>query len=106
MVIVMLLWLLFLLSQAYQQYQDTRFSSNFIEDFGVEDEMSHSPLPYAAVYTNLTTLNCTVAADEEQTQSMAAFEAAFAERVQVFNDSESDEEVRVCLDYIAVGNSL
>ena len=83
-------------TQAYQQYQDTRFTSNFIEDFGVEDEMSHSPLPYAAVYTNLTTLNCTVAADEEQTQSMAAF----AERIQVFNDSESDEEVRHCYAWI------
>ena len=59
--------------------------------------MSHSSLPYTAIYTNLTTLNCTVDADEEQSQSMAAFEAAFAERIQVFNDSESDEEVRVCV---------
>lgn len=59
--------------------------------------MSHSPLPYAAVYANLTNLNCAVAADEEQTQTMAAFESAFAERIQVFEDSESDEEVSVLL---------
>ena len=56
-------------------------------------------VPFSSTYTDTTNISCTLDADEEQTQSMAGFEAACTERIQPFDDSESDEEVVAITQY-------
>ena len=57
-------------------------------------------VPFSSTYTDTTNISCTLDADEEQTQSMTGFEAACTERIQPFDDSESDEEVVAITQYM------
>ena len=59
-------------------------------------------VPFSSTYTDTTNISCTLDADEEQTQSMAGFESACTERIQPFDDSESDEEVHVSGEEVAL----
>ena len=79
--------------QAYQHYQDAKYISNFMDDYGVEDELNAMEEPFGATFTRLMDITCSVSADEDQSQSSALFESACSERIQQFDDSESDEEV-------------
>ena len=66
-----------------------------MDDFGLDDDLDPAPIPYASTYTAITSISCAVSGDESHTQFMAGFEAACAERIHPFDDSESDEEVRL-----------
>jgi hypothetical protein len=80
------------LDKAFQQYQDCRLSSSFMDDFGLGDELDPALISYASTYSTLTEINCNISANESHTQYMAGFEAACSERIQPFDDSESDDE--------------
>ena len=82
----------FLSSKAFQQYQDSRFSTILIEDFGLNDALDPAPVSYSNTYTALTSINCTVEADELHTQLMAGFEACCSERIHPFDDTDSEDE--------------
>ena len=64
---------------------------------GVDDELRSNEELYSGTFAQLMTIGCSVAAEEEQTESASLFEAACAEKIQQFDDSESDEEVSVCV---------
>ena len=68
-----------------------------VDDFGVDDELRSNEELYSGTFAQLMTIGCSVAAEEEQTESASLFEAACAEKIQQFDDSESDEEVCVCV---------
>ena len=85
---------MYLIHQAFQQYQDCKFASNLVEEFGLNDNLSMATVPFSSTYTDTTNISCSIDADEEHTQAMTSFEAACTERIQPFDDSESDEEVR------------
>ncbi|XP_019861189.1 PREDICTED: serine/threonine-protein phosphatase 6 regulatory subunit 3-like [Amphimedon queenslandica] len=78
--------------KAFQQYQDSRFSTILIEDFGLNDGLDPAPVSYSNTYTALTSINCTVEADEVHTQLMAGFEACCSERIHPFDDTDSEDE--------------
>lgn len=78
--------------QAYQQYQDAKYINNYIDDYGVDDELSAVEEPFGGTFSRLMDISCIVSADEEQTPNAAAFEAACSERIQQFDDSESDDD--------------
>lgn len=63
------------------------------DDFGVDDELRSNEELYSGTFSQLMNISCAVVADEEQSQSASLFEAACAEKIQQFDDSESDEEV-------------
>lgn len=63
-----------------------------MEDFGLDDNLDPAPISYSSTYQMMTTINCTVEANEVHTQYMAGFEASCAERIHPFDDSESDDE--------------
>lgn len=79
--------------QAYQHYQEVKYISAMVDDFGVDDELRSNEEPYSGTFSQLMNISCTIVADEEQSQSASLFEAACAEKIQQFDDSESDEEV-------------
>ena len=67
-----------------------------MDEFGADDNLDPSPIPYSTAYTNITSITCSVQADEQHTQSMAGFEAACSDRIHQFDDeSESDDDVSV-----------
>ena len=65
-----------------------------VDDFGVDDELRSNEELYSGTFTQLMNIGCVVVANEEQSQSASLFEAACAEKIQQFDDSESDEEVK------------
>ena len=79
--------------QAYQHYQEVKYVNAMVDDFGVDDELRSNEELYSDTFTRLMDIRCVVTADEEQSQSATLFEAACAEKIQQFDDSESDEEV-------------
>ena len=81
--------------QAYQRYQEVKYFTTMVDDFGVDDELRSNEEPYSGTFERLMTIGCSVAAEEEQTESASLFEAACAEKIQQFDDSESDEEEEV-----------
>ena len=81
--------------QAYQHYQEVKYVNAMVDDFGVDDELRSNEELYSGTFSQLMNIACTVTADEEQSQSASLFEAACAEKIQQFDDSESDEEVYV-----------
>lgn len=88
-----LYYLVFVFVQAYQHYQEVKYISAMVDDFGVDDELRSNEEPYSGTFSQLMNISCTIVADEEQSQSASLFEAACAEKIQQFDDSESDEEV-------------
>ena len=70
-----------------------KYVNTMVDDFGVDDELRSNEELYSGTFTRLMNIGCVVTADEEQSQSAALFEAACAEKIQQFDDSESDEEV-------------
>ena len=68
-----------------------------IDEFGVDDELRSNEELYSGTFERLMGIGCSMSAEEEQTESTALFEAACAEKIQQFDDSESDEEVCVCV---------
>ena len=84
-------------TQAYQRYQEVKYVNTMVEDFGVDDELRSNEELYSGTFAQLMSISCSVKADEEQTESASLFEAACAEKIQQFDDSESDEEVCVCV---------
>ena len=89
--------------QAYQHYQEVKYINNFMDDYGVDDELNPAEEPFGATFTRLMDISCTLTAEEEQSQSAAMFETACSERIQQFDDSESDEEVCVWESGLDVG---
>ena len=84
-------------AQAYQHYQEVKYINTMVDEFGVDDDLRSNEEPYSGTFSHLMNIACTVLADEEQSQSAALFEAACSEKIQQFDDSESDEEVGVHL---------
>ena len=82
-----------LFAQAFQHYQEVKYVTTMVDDFGVDDELRSNEELYSATFTTLMNIGCSVTADEEQSQSASLFEAACGEKIQQFDDSESDEEV-------------
>lgn len=80
--------------QAYQHYQEVKYISAFIDDFGVDDQLRSNEEPYSGTFSQLMDIACVTVAEEEQSQTAALFEAACNEKIQQFDDSESDEEVQ------------
>ena len=66
-----------------------------MDDFGVDDRLRSNEEPYSGTFTQLMDISCVTAAEEEQSPTAALFEAACNEKIQQFDDSESDEEVRM-----------
>ena len=67
-----------------------------MEEFGADDDLNPANIPYAAAYTEITSITCSISADEEHTQCMAGFDAASSERIHQFDDeSESDEVMEI-----------
>ena len=85
------------ITQAYQCYQEVKYISAMTDEFGVDDELRSNEELYSGTFERLMGIGCSVSAEEEQTESAALFEAACAEKIQQFDDSESDEEVCVCV---------
>ena len=70
-----------------------------MEEYGANDDLDPALISYSTAYTTITSISCSVSADEEHTQAMAGFDAASSDRIQQFDDeSESDEDVSCCLD--------
>ena len=88
--------------QAYQHYQEVKYVNAMVDDFGVDDELRSNEELYSDTFTRLMDIRCVVTADEEQSQSATLFEAACAEKIQQFDDSESDEEVYYTYMYMYV----
>lgn len=88
----LIIFFLSLSLKAFQQYQDSRFSTILIEDFGVTDTLDPAAVSYSNTYTTLTTITCNVEADEVHTQLMAGFESACSERIRPFDDVDSEDE--------------
>ena len=92
--------LLLLPSQAYQQFQDVKYTTPFSDDYGVEDDLQPGDEPYQLSFTRLMDIGGGTApatdstVEEGQSQALAQFEAACSDRIQPFDDSESDDEVR------------
>jgi hypothetical protein len=80
------------LDKAYQCYQEVKYISAMIDEFGVDDELRSNEELYSGTFERLMGIGCSMSAEEEQTESTALFEAACAEKIQQFDDSESDEE--------------
>ena len=59
----------------------------------MEDELNSQEEPFGATFSRLMDINCTISVEEEQSQASTLLEAACSERIQPFDDSESDEEV-------------
>ena len=70
-----------------------KYTGNIVDDFGVDDELRLNEESYSGTFSQLMDIGCVVVAEEEQSQSAALFEAACNEKIQQFDDSESDEEV-------------
>ena len=51
--------------QAYQQYQDVRYVTQFMDDCGVEDELNPEREPFEASFSRLMDLSSHIEADEE-----------------------------------------
>lgn len=82
-----------------------KYVNTMVDEFGVDDELRSNEELYSGTFSQLMNIRCAVLAEEEQSQSASLFEAACAEKIQQFDDSESDEEVHkysfVCV-HIAV----
>lgn len=66
-----LIWSLFSCpahSQAYQQYLDVKYTGSFLDEYGVEDELSATEEPFEQSFTRLMDISRVIVADEEQTQ--------------------------------------
>ena len=67
-----------------------------MDDFGLDDDLDPAQIPYTSTYDNITSISCSILADEKQTEYMAGFDAACSDRIRQFDDeSESDEEVNI-----------
>ncbi|XP_064396518.1 serine/threonine-protein phosphatase 6 regulatory subunit 3-like isoform X2 [Halichondria panicea] len=81
------------LEKAYQQYQDVRYVTQFMDDCGVEDELNPEREPFEASFSRLMDLSSHIEADEEPPVAPGMFDAACASRIQQFDDDdESDDE--------------
>ena len=67
-----------------------------VDEFGVDDELRSNEELYGGTFERLMSIGGSMSAEEEQTESVALFEAACAEKIQQFDDSESDDE-EVCV---------
>ena len=59
----------------------------------MDDQLRSNEEPYGGTFSQLMDIACVTVAEEEQSQTAALFEAACNEKIQQFDDSESDEEV-------------
>ena len=74
-----------------------KYVTAFVDDFGVDDNLRFDEEPYSETFTELMNISCATAAEEEQSTSSALFEAVCNEKIEQFDDSKSDEEVRTCM---------
>ena len=72
-----------------------KYTNTILDDFGVDDELRLNEESYGGTFSQLMDIGCVIVAEEEQSQSAALFEAACNEKIQQFDDSESDEEVYI-----------
>ena len=64
-----------------------------MDEFGADDDLDPAPIPYSAAYTNITSISCTIEANEYHTQAMAGFEAAYLDKIHQFDDESESEDV-------------
>lgn len=82
-----------IMEQAFQQYQEISFTNQFMDEFGADDDLEPAPMSYSATYGNITSISCTIDANEEHTQAMAGFDAAYADKIHQFDDESESEDV-------------
>uniref|UniRef100_T1JCJ0 J domain-containing protein n=1 Tax=Strigamia maritima TaxID=126957 RepID=T1JCJ0_STRMM len=81
------------LQQAFSDYQMQQMTSNFIDQFGFnDDEFGDQEESLSAPLERLSTVNFTISA-EENARNSELFERACNERIQPFDDADSDEDV-------------
>ncbi|XP_070545251.1 serine/threonine-protein phosphatase 6 regulatory subunit 3-like isoform X8 [Ptychodera flava] len=80
------------MQQAFSDYQMQQMTSNFIDQFGFNDEdFGDQDDNVNAPFDRITDINFSISANEDNPNS-ALFEACCNERIQQFNDSGSDED--------------
>ncbi|XP_030849892.1 serine/threonine-protein phosphatase 6 regulatory subunit 3-like isoform X2 [Strongylocentrotus purpuratus] len=80
------------LQQAFSDYQMQQMTSHFIDQFGFNDEeFAEQEENVNNPFDRISDINFSISANEDNPNS-ALFEACCNERVQPFNDSNSDEE--------------
>lgn len=55
-------------TQAYQQYLDVKYTGSYLDEYGVEDELAASEEPFEASFTRLMDITRMITADEQQPQ--------------------------------------
>ncbi|XP_041452558.1 serine/threonine-protein phosphatase 6 regulatory subunit 3-like isoform X1 [Lytechinus variegatus] len=80
------------LQQAFSDYQMQQMTSHFIDQFGFNDEeFAEQEENVNNPFDRISDINFSISANEDNPNS-ALFEACCNERVQPFNDSNSDDE--------------
>ncbi|XP_058883379.1 serine/threonine-protein phosphatase 6 regulatory subunit 2-like isoform X1 [Acipenser ruthenus] len=81
------------LQQAFSDYQIQQMTSNFVDQFGFNDEeFAEQTDNVNATFDRIAEINFTLDADDDSPNA-AVFEACCKERIQQFDDNEDEEDI-------------